>query len=43
MELVSALKENTASSLLADHMVKTEQAKRIFVVNVEGSFPSESK
>lgn len=39
----SALKEDMASSLLAEPMVKTEQAESIFVVDVEITFRSEPK
>lgn len=43
VELVSALKEGTTSSLLAAPMIKTNPTEDVFVVNVEGRFPSESK
>ena len=38
MELVSALKEDVASSSLAAHVVKTKQAEGVFVVDVEEHF-----
>lgn len=43
MELVSALKEGASSSSLAAPMMKTKQAEGVFVVDVEGVFPSEQK
>ena len=42
-ELVPALKEGATSTSLATHVVKTEQAVGVFVVDVEGTFPSEPK
>ena len=40
---VSALKEGAASSSLAPLVVKTDQAESVFVVDVEGAFPSEPR
>lgn len=41
MKLVSALKEEAAASSLIVHVLKTEQPNGIFLVDVEGHFPSE--
>ena len=43
VELVFTLKRNAASSSLAASMVKTKPAEGVFVVGVEGFFPSEPK
>ena len=40
VELVSALKEGTASSLMAGPHVKSEVSEGIFVVDVEGAVPA---
>ena len=43
VELVSALKEDAMSSSLVALVVKMKQAENVFVMNVEGVFPSEPK
>lgn len=43
MELVSALNEGTTFSSLAAPMMKTELTEGVFIVDVEGIFPSEPK
>ena len=41
VKLVSALKDDASSSSLAAPVVKTEQVKNVFVMNVKGTFPGE--
>lgn len=41
VELVSALKESAASSLIVVHEVKSEVPEVIYVVDVEGAFHGE--
>lgn len=43
MESISISKEGATFSSLVAPMVKTEQKKGVFVVDVEGTFPSEPK
>lgn len=43
VELVFTLIDGTTSNILAAHVVKTEEAEGVFVVDVEGTFPSEPK
>ena len=40
MKLVSALKEGATFSSLATLVVKMKQTEGVFVVNIEGTFPS---
>lgn len=41
VELVSALKEDTTSCLMAVHEIESEKAEGVHVVNVEGTSPGE--
>ena len=43
MELISALKKDAISSSSATLVVRTEQVEGVFVMDVEGTFPGESK